>query len=361
MNLDQGLHRLKKLLVNTWGPNLRNTVYLPGKTCAVCVGTLLLQAGRRTCAKCDSYEGAADLVGSLIYGGDGLATGDVLYGYKNPGEPRRGNFELLMSGLVGTGFLGHRRCADALAGKPSHQWATVPSLRHIGKPHPFRTILNKWLGPHAAEITVSASRWARNASYRQRRDFNPDLFSIGSPVTAGGHVIVIDDTWVSGSHSQSVALALKRAGAAKVSILTVGRWLDLNDPRTRSVYDKQIEPRPYNPDICPWTASDCPSIPAAQQVVSQPSTRSLPIPFKGFSYDHPGRIGPACRMIADILSDGNWYRWDDITAQVATEFDLQRETISNLLRGMVNTGGIERSPAKTKRGSGTSRVVVRLR
>ena len=361
MNLDQGLQQLKKLLLQTWGEDLRNTVYLPGKTCAVCLGTLFLQPGRRTCAKCESHEGAADLVGSLIYGGDGLATRDVLYGYKKPDDPHKESFKLELSALVGIGVLGHRRCAELLAGKPSYQWASVPSLKHIGIPHPFRAILSQWMSPHAAEITIAASPWARNAGYRQRREFNPGLFSIDSPVTAGGHVVVIDDTWVSGSHSQSVALALKRAGAGKVSILTVGRWLEMNDPTTLSVYKQQIDPRPYNPDVCPWTASDCPSIPAAQQVVSQTSTRSLPIPFEGFSYDHPGRIGPACRMIADILSDGGWYRWDHITAHVATEFDLQRETISNLLRGMVNTGGIERSPAKAKRGSGTSRVVVRLR
>lgn len=361
MNLERGLRKLKRMLLKECGEHLRNTVYLPEMTCSVCCGTLLLHTGSPACAKCSSHRGAADLLGSMIYGGDGLKTGDLLYGYKNPNHPQHEKFTLRISALVGIGLLGHRSCADALVGTPSYQWATVPSLKHIGQPHPFRTILNQWMGPQGNEVAVSASRLALNASYRQRREVNPNLFSIDSPVAAGGHVVVVDDTWVSGAHSQSVALALKHAGAAKVSILTIGRWLEMNDTRTHSIYTQQIDPRPYNPELCPWTASDCPSKPVTQQAGSPASKKSLPIPFEGFSYDHPGRLGPACRMIADILSDGSWYRWDDITALVAAEFDLQPETISSLLRGMVNMGGIERSPAKTKRGDGTSNVVVRLR
>lgn len=37
-----------------------------------------------------------------------------------------------------------------------------------------------------------------------------------------------------GGHAQSVAAALKAAGADKVSILAIARWLDMNDSRTRA-------------------------------------------------------------------------------------------------------------------------------
>lgn len=89
---------------------------------------------------------------------------------------------------------------------------------------------------------------------------------------------------------------------------------------------------------------------------------SLPIPFEGFSYDHPGRIAPACRMIAQILSDGGWHPWDTITVSVADAFELQPNTVSGLLQGMVKTGGIECIPAsKGKRGRKTGPRFVRLR
>ena len=70
---------------------------------------------------------------------------------------------------------------------------------------------------------------------------------------------MVIDVWVPGEHAQSVATALKRAGAAKVSILAIGRWLCMDDRRTDGVYNRHIRDRPYNPDICPWNGGDCPS------------------------------------------------------------------------------------------------------
>jgi hypothetical protein len=69
--------------------------------------------------------------------------------------------------------------------------------------------------------------------------------------------LVIEDTWVSGGHAQSVAAALKKAGAAKVSILAIARWLDMDDPRTRRIYHDALDPRPYDPTVCPWLHEPC--------------------------------------------------------------------------------------------------------
>ena len=109
----------------------------------------------------------------------------------------------------------------------------------------------------------------------------------------------------------------------------------------------------------PSSASrDRPSMPVSPRAPNA----SPPIPFEGFSYDHPGRIAPACRMIAQILSDGGWHPWDTITVSVADAFELQPNTVSGLLQGMVKTGGIECIPAsKGKRGRKTGPQFVRLR
>jgi hypothetical protein len=48
----------------------------------------------------------------------------------------------------------------------------------------------------------------------------------------GASVLVVDDTWVSGGTAQSVAVALKRAGAARVTIVVLGRHLDPADQRS---------------------------------------------------------------------------------------------------------------------------------
>jgi hypothetical protein len=99
---------------------------------------------------------------------------------------------------------------------------------------------------------------AKGATYKERRQLRPDYYTILTPIPEGKHIMVIDDTWVTGGHAQSVAMALKRAGAAKVSILAIGRWLDMDDQRTEGVYNRIIRYLPYDPDICPWTGGDCP-------------------------------------------------------------------------------------------------------
>jgi hypothetical protein len=45
----------------------------------------------------------------------------------------------------------------------------------------------------------------------------------GAQLVADGDVLVVDDTWVSGGSAQSVAAALKLAGARRVAIVVLGR------------------------------------------------------------------------------------------------------------------------------------------
>jgi phosphoribosylpyrophosphate synthetase len=49
---------------------------------------------------------------------------------------------------------------------------------------------------------------------------------------AGADVLLVDDTWVSGGSAQSVAAALKAAGARRVALVVLGRHVDPADPRS---------------------------------------------------------------------------------------------------------------------------------
>ncbi len=70
-------------------------------------------------------------------------------------------------------------------------------------------------------------------------------------------MLLIDDTWAMGGHAQSAVLALRKAGAGRVSVLVVARWLkeDFGD-NARALRD--IAARDYDPAICPWTGAGCP-------------------------------------------------------------------------------------------------------
>jgi orotate phosphoribosyltransferase len=73
----------------------------------------------------------------------------------------------------------------------------------------------------------------------------------------GHHVLILDDTWTTESSAQSAALAVRRAGAAAVSVMVVGRWLSPGHGVTANFVATRLQ-RDYDPDLCPVTGGDCP-------------------------------------------------------------------------------------------------------
>lgn len=215
--------------------------------------------GFHTCYQCGWSYGTntADIVGSLVYGVSDAQSGKLMHQYKL--APHRPNLVQRVASLVTVGVKDHFDCVGVLLDQKPIRWTTVPSLKRIGSEHPFRQqILTPMLG-HEYEIEVAASEAAQGRSEQERRDFNPELYTVKSEIPASACVLLIDDTWTTGGHIQSVATALKRKGAAKVAALSVARWLDMSAPRTRHIYDQLIKPQRYNPDICPWTGGLCPT------------------------------------------------------------------------------------------------------
>jgi predicted amidophosphoribosyltransferase len=58
------------------------------------------------------------------------------------------------------------------------------------------------------------------------RKTSGDRFSLGSDSLNGRHLLIIDDTWTTGGHAQSLALSARAAGAGAVTIVVLARWLD---------------------------------------------------------------------------------------------------------------------------------------
>jgi phosphoribosylpyrophosphate synthetase len=75
---------------------------------------------------------------------------------------------------------------------------------------------------------------------------------------AGQHVLVVDDTWVSGDKAQSASLALKAAGAVAVTVICIARWLRYDWPDHRQLIETLHEP--YNAMMCPVTDGACPTV-----------------------------------------------------------------------------------------------------
>ncbi|QYF74750.1 phosphoribosyltransferase [Cryobacterium sp. PAMC25264] len=90
------------------------------------------------------------------------------------------------------------------------------------------------------------------------RSLAPSSLSIPNfqPVM-GAHVVVFEDSWVTGAAAQSVALALRNAGASRVSIVVIGRILNYDWWPTPALVDK-FKDKTWNGTLCPVTGGACP-------------------------------------------------------------------------------------------------------
>ena len=98
------------------------------------------------------------------------------------------------------------------------QLAVVPTGRGRQGTHPLRALLDPYLSAPWAEL-------AARPGGEQARDLDPDRFE--ATVRPGARVLLIDDTWTTGSSAQSAAMALRRAGARSVAAVVLGRHVGL--------------------------------------------------------------------------------------------------------------------------------------
>jgi hypothetical protein len=231
------------------GGYLRNPVRAKWVTCADCL-TPVNPAYKR-CFACDGHRGRgglADPIAFLTYAIAGQESGHLMRGYKSPRPVTE--HRQVVGLLLRVALAGHAACAGILAGRPVTHWAAVPSLPARPDEHPLRGLV---LG-HApgSEVTLQAA-----ARAQRPREVNPGHFTCGDSLDAGAHVLLIDDTWTTGGHAQSAALALRQAGATRVSALIVARWLTDDYQGTRQ-FLADLRKRDYDPALCPWTSARCP-------------------------------------------------------------------------------------------------------
>ncbi len=57
------------------------------------------------------------------------------------------------------------------------------------------------------------------------RQYHPDRFAAQRPISEDESVLVIDDTWTTGSRAQSAGTALRASGASNIAMVVIGRHL----------------------------------------------------------------------------------------------------------------------------------------
>jgi hypothetical protein len=195
----------------------------------VCRGPVA--AGFSRCYQCELHWGLAcgwlaDAVMPIAYAVKGGQLAADLWRYK---DGDRAAAERLRAAL--RDFLrDHGPCAWRAAGMaaPPDQVAVVPSGQGRPGPHPLALLVASCVKLPAVPLS------ARVPDAPRGREIGLGWLRVGSAVV-GERVLVVDDTWVSGGSAQSVAVALKLAGAARVVVVVLGRHVDPADPRSASL------------------------------------------------------------------------------------------------------------------------------
>jgi hypothetical protein len=238
------LSALREHIVKTGSAFLRNVRWSPGVTCRTCTG--IPGPGYLDCYQCASragYLGLADDLGFVTYGWAGGQAGHVMHAYKANGQT---SFQLVSS-LLAFAVVAHWDCVARDAGSHPDGWAYVPSLAGRPGAHPLAQIASRIMG------TVPNVPVIANPVQDGARTFNANHFTVHG--TTARHVLLLDDTWTTGGHLQSVSAALKAAGVERVTGLAVARWIDPNWATTKTFIGNLTAD--FDPDLCPYTGVSC--------------------------------------------------------------------------------------------------------
>ena len=262
--MENSPEQLRQLLLLRVGGFFRNTVHDPELTCPTCRGP---SENGQLCQKCAEHRAGfggllADSVLILTYvrgwqkGGVIHQSAHTVRAYKNSPPAVKCSQDMALMILAATSI--HGDCIEKRCGGPWSSVTFVPSKNRPGPSHPVAELArqvsrnsgnqNRFrlaVGPGFSDPpdrTVRADRFTVSAEYADRVN--------------GQHVLLVDDTWISGAKVQSAAVALHNAGARLVTALCVARWCRDNWPDHKELLDSCSEP--YDAFVCPTTGGKCP-------------------------------------------------------------------------------------------------------
>lgn len=260
MTPEQLAQQLRATLYSQVGAFFSNTQRRPGH-CAVCTAP----APAALCSSCDRHRATygpqlANLVLPLAYVRGWMQprhqSEHHLWQYKHRTFPDQRCMQDLQL-MVGASVVLQGPCVLRTMSRVWDTVTFVPSATRLGTDHPAVELARSAADqiPGVARILLDPGP----SIGAERHVLVPDRFVVRPeswPLVAGKHVLVIDDTWVSGAKAQAAALALRAAGAWAVTVICVGRWLSWNWTEQQQLI-KNLS-APYDALQCPVTGSACP-------------------------------------------------------------------------------------------------------
>jgi hypothetical protein len=196
--------------------------------CATCRGPA--RADYLYCFHCglqaESAPGLlADVVVPVSYAMKGGELAHDLWVYKSA-LAGAGRAQAALLALLLVFLRDHGSCAWRLAGggAPTHL-AVVPSTRGRHGPHPLQVLVAPALALPWVHLAIRAHQDPPDPDDRY---LSLDRFAVRQRLPRA-QVLLLDDTWTTGSRAQSAAAALKLAGAVRVVVVVLGRHLGTLD------------------------------------------------------------------------------------------------------------------------------------
>lgn len=237
--------------------------------CAYCRSPI--QGSFRQCYQCktahDSHPALADMEhGFMYYAFSGEQSHWLMREYKGQsGGPQQRQYSLLtVHHCLYLALNRHLRCLERKGLPAFDTWTVVPSIDTIRScsslQHPLHNAVKQALdrcGINLSHLEVLSQ------PTKQKRAVNAEHFSSSQVDPLPQHILVVDDTWVSGGHISSLAIHLQDRIGARVSMLTLARYINQS-----FTFSGELVRRKENGDLisyqpidhCIWTPDgNCPT------------------------------------------------------------------------------------------------------
>ena len=205
----------------------------PG-VCRVCFN---FTRGYQLCYACDHGASCLDAVVPISYSIAHEQLHHALAHYKRSQRSVARRLTVELAAVLWRFLANHERCLAQASGVSRFQLVTtVPSSDSArDECHPLRWIVSELAEPTRGRY----ERLLRRSNARaDQRKFSPTKF-VSTKALRGEAVLLVDDTWTTGSNMQSAAAALKSVGAGPVAAVVIGRHINRdwheNDRRLRAL------------------------------------------------------------------------------------------------------------------------------
>jgi predicted amidophosphoribosyltransferase len=212
----------------------------------VCEVCLTFTSGFSRCYRCAVDPQFVDAVLPISYSVHFGQLHNALHGYKRRESPVSRRLRLELAAVLWRFLTTHEPCLAQRVGVEEFEVVTtVPSgLAERDEQHPLRHIV-------CEVVTPTSTRYerllTRSAALAAPRVVDLAKFEVHAQLT-GRSVLLIDDTWTTGSSIQSAAAALRQAGAATVGVVVIGRHIH-EDYANNASRLREIS-RPFSWDEC---------------------------------------------------------------------------------------------------------------